>query len=284
MYLLKTALVTTSVLLLTGCASLINSASSRMADNLTLAMLNQADPETVRSGMPAYLLMIDGFIEGSPQNPDLLLTGSKLNASYTSAFVSDEDRARGMADKSLAYARTALCIEIEALCSSIDGRPAEFGRELAEISLSDLPMLYGFASAWANWIQVNQSDWVALAQLPKLAAMFEHCLQLDEGYDDGGAHIYLGVLNTQLPPIVGGKPEQGRVHFERAIEISTGKNLMIKVLMAENYARMVFDQELHDQLLQTVIDQPAESPGLTLINTLAKQQAKVLLAESAEFF
>jgi hypothetical protein len=220
MNLLKTVLVTTSVLLLAGCASLINSASSRVADNLTLAMLNQSDPETVRSGMPAYLLMVDGLIEGSPQNSDLLLAGSKLNASYTSAFVSDEDRARGMADKSFTYARTALCIEIEALCSVIDARPAEFGRELANTSLSDLPVLYGFATAWANWIQVNQSDWIALAQLPKLVAMFEHCLKLDERYDGGGAHIYLGVLNTQLPPSVGGRPEQGRVHFERAIEIN----------------------------------------------------------------
>ena len=284
MNILKTALVSASILFVTGCASLINSASSRMVDNLTLAMLNQSDPETVRSGMPAYLLMVDGFIEGSPQNSDLLLAGSKLNASYSSAFVTDEVRARRMADKSFAYARTALCIEIEVLCTAIDARPTEFGRELAETSLSDLPVLYGFATAWANWIQVNQSNWAALAQLPKLVAIFEHCLNLDEKYDDGGAHIYLGVLNTQLPPSVGGKPEQGRVHFERAIEISTGKNLMIKVLMAENYARMVFDQELHDRLLQAVIDQPAESPSLTLINTLAKQQAKVLLAESGEFF
>jgi len=82
----------------------------------------------------------------------------------------------------------------------------------------------------------------------------------------------------------GGKPEEGREHFERAIEISTGKNLMIKVLMAENYARMVFNQELHDQLLQSVLSESAESPGLTLINNLAKQQASILLAESSDFF
>jgi hypothetical protein len=54
--------------------------------------------------------------------------------------------------------------------------------------------------------------------------------------------------------------------------------------MAQHYARMVFDQELHDQLLQTVLSDPADFPGLKLVNTLAKQQASMLLAESSDFF
>ena len=51
---------------LTGCASIVSSATSKMADNITLAILNQDDPATVRDGAPAYLLMIDGLIEGEP--------------------------------------------------------------------------------------------------------------------------------------------------------------------------------------------------------------------------
>ena len=120
--------------------------------------------------------------------------------------------------------------------------------------------------------------------MPKLTALFEHCLKLDESFDDGGSHIYLGVLATQLPPSLGGKPEKGRAHFERANEISGGKNLMVNVLMAEHYARMVFDQDLHDKLLQTVLAKSADVPGLTLINTMAKQQASELLQESVDFF
>jgi hypothetical protein len=272
------------LLVLTGCASLMNSATSRMADNLTLAILNQTDLETVRAGAPAYLLMIDGLIEGSPDNTDLLLAGTRLYSSYTSAFIADEDRAKRLASKSFAYARTALCNEISSLCDATTARPDDFLDGLASTDAGDVPVLYGFATAWASWIQANRSDWNALAGLPKLTALFEQCVALDEQFDYGGAHIYLGVLSTQLPPSLGGKPEKGRIHFERAIEISAGKNLMIKVLMAENYARLVFDRELHDQLLQTVLSDPAESPGLTLINTLAKQQASILLAESSDFF
>ncbi|MDH3450588.1 MAG: TRAP transporter TatT component family protein, partial [Gammaproteobacteria bacterium] len=53
---------------LSGCASIVSSATSKMADNITLAILNQDDPATVRDGAPAYLLMIDGLIEGDPEN------------------------------------------------------------------------------------------------------------------------------------------------------------------------------------------------------------------------
>jgi hypothetical protein len=68
------------------------------------------------------------------------------------------------------------------------------------------------------------------------------------------------------------------------MEISAGHNLMISVLMAKNYARNVFDRELHDALLISVEAAPADYPGYTLINTLAKLEAEQLLAESEDFF
>jgi hypothetical protein len=55
-----------AILSLSGCASLISNAASDLSDNLSAAMLNQDDPETVRAGMPSYMLLMDSFVEGSP--------------------------------------------------------------------------------------------------------------------------------------------------------------------------------------------------------------------------
>ena len=269
---------------LTGCASLVSSATSGMADNISLAISNQDDPATVRDGAPAYLLMIDGLIEGDPKNQNLLLAGAKLYGSYTAAFIEDEPRAQRLASKSLSYARRALCIEDDEVCAAIDSKLDQFEASLAGTGESELKALYSFAAAWASWIQVNSSDWNAVADLSKVTALFERCLVIDEGYDGGGAHVYLGVIKSLLPAALGGKPELARAHFERAIEISAGHNLMISVLMAKNYARNVFDQELHDALLTSVEAAPADYPGYTLINTLAKLEAEQLLAESEDFF
>jgi hypothetical protein len=272
------------VSVLPGCASMISSATSGMADNISLAISNQDDPATVRDGAPAYLIMIDGLIEGDPQNRNLLLAGARLYGSYTAAFIEDELRAQRLASKSLSYARRALCIEDIEVCDAIDSKLDQFEASLAGTGKSELKALYSFAGAWASWIQVNASDWNAIADLSKVTALFERCLVIDEGYDGGGAHVYLGVIKSLLPAALGGKPELARAHFERAIEISVGHNLMISVLMAKNYARNVFDQELHDALLTSVEAAPADYPGYTLINTLAKLEAEQLLAESEDFF
>ncbi len=267
-----------------GCASLFNSASRKMADNLSVAIANQNDLPTVKAGAPAYLILIDSLIEGDPKNISLLLAGSRLYASYTSAFVDDENRAKRLADKSLYFAKTALCLDLPDVCNSLDAKPDEFQSVLTDIRKDQLPLLYAFASSWAGWVQVHSDDWIAIAQIPKLNALFYRSLELDDKYEQGGAHLYLGVLLSQIPPSLGGKPELGRKHFEKAQTLSNGKNLMVNVLFAENYARLIFNQELHDRLLKTVLSANTDEPGLTLINTLAQHRAKQLLDESDEFF
>lgn len=272
-------------LALGGCASLVSSATARMADNVTLAILNQDDPDTVRDGAPAYLIMIDGLIEGDPENVRLLLSGAKLYGSYTAAFlIDDEERAKRLAAKSLEYARRGLCAQDKAICAALDGRVDNLKLVLEGSNRSDLPALYEYAAAMSGWIRLNASDWNAIADVSRVTALFEQCLVLDETHDNGGAHVYLGVIKSFMPAALGGKPEQGREHFERAIEISSGQNLMIKVLMAEYYARNIFDRELHDALLTSVLGAEAVYPEFTLINKLAQLQAEKLLAGAEEFF
>ena len=272
------------LVMLSGCASMISSATSKMADNITLAIQNQNDLATVRDGAPAYLLMIDGLIEGDPENEDLLLAGSRLYGSYSSAFVDDEERAQRLASKSLGYARRALCLELEEVCLASAQKLNRFQDSIDATSVADIKIMYTYAVAWAGWVQVNSADWNAVADLAKVTTLFERCLQLDESYDRGGAHLYLGVIKSLVPAALGGKPEVARAHFERARSLSEGENLMVNVLMARHYARAVYDQELHDQLLTEVQMAKADYPGFTLINSLAKREADVLLAESPDFF
>jgi hypothetical protein len=270
--------------MLSACASMISSATQKMANNLSQAILNQNDMETVKAGAPAYLIMIDGLIEGDPENTAILISGSKLYASYVSAFVEDGKRAKRLAQKSYDYAHTALCIEMETLCNSLDKKPDDFQAVLKNINEKQQPLLYDFATSWATWVQVNSDDWNAIAQIPKLQALFERSIALNETYDYGNAHVYLGVLASQIPPSLGGKPEIARMHFEKAQAISEGKNLMVNVLYAEHYARLVFDQELHDKLLNEVISNQSDYKGLTLVNTLARHRASILLEQSNEYF
>jgi hypothetical protein len=91
-------------------------------------------------------------------------------------------------------------------------------------------------------------------------------------------------MESFLPPAMGGKPELAKKNFEQAIEISDGSNLMAKLLFAEKYARLVFDKQLHDQLLEEVINANVEINESTLINSIAQHKARLLLAQSDEYF
>jgi len=267
-----------------GCSSIMNSATNTMASNLSSAILNQNDPTTVRDGAPAYLLLIDSLIEGSPEDASKLLTGSKLNSAYASVFVQDQERAKLMASKALAYARRALCVHNEALCQAYDKPYEAFLSVLEKTTIDDIPYLHTLGAAWATWVKISNSNWSSIANLPKIKSIMQRIVSLQENYDHGSAHLYLGVLESQLPANLGGKPEEARQHFEQAIKLSDGKNLMVKVLYAQHYARLVYNRELHDQLLKGVLASEAEAPGFTLMNTLGKQQAKVLLDSANDYF
>ena len=258
---------------------------TQLPDNLSRAMLNQDDPEVVADGAPAYLLMLDALILTYPENERFLLAGAQLYGAYAGVFAQDEAQAQSMADKALEYARRALCEYDNDACDLVDGPADELKRGLTlHYDEDDVDMFYAYGAAWAGWIQANTSDWNAIAQVSKVKNLMEWVESYDEGYDNATVQVYLGVLTTQLPPSVGGKPEIGKAHFEKAIALSDGKHLMAKVLYAKQYARLMFEQELHDELLQQVIDADPYAEGLTLINRLAQRQANRLLAESADYF
>ncbi|MEN8178815.1 MAG: TRAP transporter TatT component family protein [Pseudomonadota bacterium] len=264
------------LLLLAGCVSL---STERLANNLSNAMLNQTDPEIVRAGAPAYLLLIDSLIEDSPNDPNLLLAGARLYGAYGGGLISDPVRQKGLALKTLDYASRGICINLPAICASKHLPHREFVTTLGTLSQSDLEGIYVFGASWLGWIQTNSDDWSAVAELSKAEAVLQKVVDLEPGFEHGRAQLYLGVIRSLIPPAVGGKPEVGREHFENAIKYSGGKDLIIKLEFARRYARLVFNRELHDQLLHEVIDADPVVPGLTLSNVLAQQQAKQLLAE-----
>ena len=65
---------------LSGCASLISSATSGFTDNLSASMLDQDDPETAKAALPTFMVTIDSLIRSNPDDPDLLSSGATLYA------------------------------------------------------------------------------------------------------------------------------------------------------------------------------------------------------------
>jgi hypothetical protein len=281
---MSTILAVASLIVTAGCSSIMSSATSNLADSLSNAVLDQNDPETVRQGAPAYLLLIDGLIADNPKNAELALAGANLYSSYAGVFVDEEARASRLAEKGRDYGWQALCRRDRRACGSWVAPYEEFERVIDAMDRRQVDVLFGSGAAWATWIQKNSGDWKAIADKARVDAMMQRVVALDGNYQGGAAYLYLGILATLLPEAMGGKPEVGREDFERVIELSDGRNLMAKVLLAESYARLVFDRELHDRLCQEVLDADPVAPGLTLSNTIAQETARALLESSEDYF
>ena len=267
-----------AVVALQGCSL------AHVDDNLPYGVLNNNDLQLVEDGLPTYLLMVDGLIENWPKSESLLSSGADLYGAYAGLFVKEPERARKLSIKALDYGFRAACAHDKDYCDLRSLSVPEFEALLEDANKGDVPVLFSLGGAWAGYIQQNTNDWNAVAELGRVEAIMERIVALDEHYQYGQAHMYLGVLNSILPASLGGNPELAKTHFEQAVQLADGKNLLAQVLYAEKYARLLFDRELHDSLLNEVLAADPDVHGLTLQNTYAPQQAEALLADADDYF
>lgn len=271
-------------LITSGCASLVSNAAAKFGDNLSGAILNQDDPELVRAGMPSYILLLDSFLQGEDDNPAMLSAAASMYASYGAVFADDEVRAMRLTRRARQYGLEAMCIAYADACGWREMPYDEFVASLSGVTAKDADLLYTYGFATLAYLRAHSSDWNTLAELPQAEALLNHYLDISGGAADPAAYTYLGVILTLRPPALGGKPEEARVHFEKAIELSNGKDLGVKVEYAKGYAKLLYERELHDQLVQDVLSGDAYADGYTLMNVLAKEEALRLQAEANDYF
>lgn len=269
---------------LASCATVVATAGSGMAGSLNSAIMNQDDPELVRDGAPAYLLMLDSFVEGAPDNVAALSAAAQLYAAYGVVFVDDPVRARKLTARGRAYGRRALCSAKESICGMWNESYEGFEIRLKEVTVKEIEALYTFSLSWIAYIQAHADDYAALAKLPHAQLALRRVQELDRRYEEGKIEHFLAVLDTIRPPALGGDFESGKKHFEQAMWASGGKDLSIKVDYARYYARTLYDRELHDKLLEEVLAADPVQPGFTLFNTLAQDDAQELLDSADDYF
>ena len=268
---------------LSGCASLVSSAASGFAGDLSTAILDQEDPELVREATPAYLLLLDSFAKDS-RDPDVLGAAAELYAAYGIVFVDDPERAQKLTSQARTYGRRSLCAADLNGCD-IDGLDFDsYAAAVANLAPSTAGALYSYSVGTLAYIQANSGDFVALADLPKAEVALQRLEGLESGDRLGDVYKYLGILNSLRSPALGGNPERGREYFEKALGITGDRDLSIRVEYARGYARLVYDRELHDQLLNEVLVGEVKQPGFTMFNSMAQEQAKDLLASADDYF
>jgi hypothetical protein len=259
--------------------------AATLVQDVAAAAAKQPDLRVVREGMPAYLLLMDGMVEGWPDNDRLLLAAAQAYASFASVVALEEAQPFGdvLVNRSKSYALRALAARglPDPASSPFDA----FDSAVRRMSRSDLPYAFWGGSCWAGWIAANRNSIEAIADLPRVEALMRRSLALDETYYYGGPHLFMGIWYASRPPVAGGSLERAEEHFRRALEIGQGKFLMTPVYYADVYCRKTMDRERFTATLQAVLAAPADAvPELTLQNTVAQRKAQALLDHADDYF
>ncbi|MGB5333747.1 MAG: TRAP transporter TatT component family protein [Woeseiaceae bacterium] len=283
-YVLKAVLLLISSATLSGCTILVSSAATGLADNLSDAILNQDDPELVRAGAPSYLLLLDSFVAGSPDDPDILAAAATLYATYGAVFANEGVRASRLTTRARRYALKAMCESYSPACGWPDATYDEFVATLGGIRPKKAEFLFTYGFASLAFLRAHSSDMNSIAELPKIEALLLHYLDISGDAVNSSAYTYMGILLTLRPPAAGGQPEKAREYFEKAIALTDGKDLGAKVEFARSYSKMLYEREMHDRLLNEVMAADPYQDGFTLGNVLAQEDAALLLAEADDYF
>ncbi|MFZ1083110.1 MAG: TRAP transporter TatT component family protein [Candidatus Kryptoniota bacterium] len=275
------------ILTLQGCITQLTiGATSGIIDGGFQAMNRETDLQIAAQAIPSDLKLLDGLILKAPDNEDLLLLGAQGYTSYALGFVEDSSKTRA----SLFYLRARdyglrILFKNDDFKKSFDGDVADFKKALDEFGKDDVPAIFWVANAWASYINMNLDNVEVLADLPKVEAMMDFVLKYDDSYFYGGAHLFFGTIQASLPAMFGGDTASARVHFDKAIQISNGKFLMISYFYAKTYAVMTQNKELFEATLHKVIDAPENLlPEQNLANEIAKSKAEELLKHESDFF
>jgi len=277
-------------ILLSGCGVTKKLPARMMSstfEGLGTAIARQPDVRMVEDALPAYLLLMDGLLISAPDDPALLRAAASSYSSYASAFVPEEEPERlvHLYTQAREYSLRLLDQVHPDVAAALRGPSRTFDTVLPSIRKADVPDLFLAGSCLAGWITANTDSMAAIAEQPKVVALMERILELDEAHFYGGPHLFFGIYHGVKPAAVGGKPEMAKEHFERALSFSGDRFLLTRVLYAQYYARQVFDQELYETLLAQVLDAPVEDyPESRLMNEVARVKARSLLEMTEEFF
>lgn len=272
------------LLAMAGCSAIVERQTDQLADDLESAIRQYDDPATVADALPAYLLLLEARLQSNPDDAGLHLTTARLTGTYAALFGQGEASARRLTARALAHARSGACLRSQVLCELHELPFERFERRIGELGADQLPAAYLLATSWVGWIDSHSDDYAALADLPRAQALLDWVVETAPEHDDGAAWLYLAVLHSQRPPAAGGRPDLARRYFERAREVSRGRNLLVEVMLADHYARLLFDRELFVSTLEGVLESEVAAPDYRLVNAVARQRASELLNQTERIF
>ena len=251
-----------------------------------LAMQEERDPALAEKAIPANLKMLEGLLKQDPDNTWILENLAEGFCGYAYSFLEDTEpgRASSLYERGKDYALRATIIRTgreKWQDLSLD----EWSLALNNVEVAHQPALFWLGQCWGGWLMQNLDSVEAFADIPRVEGLMKKVHELDPAFHHAGPNLFLGVFYGGRSRMLGGNPEKSRHHFEKALDLTEKKFLLVRLLFAKTYAVHNQNRELFESQLQAVVNAPPDLfPEQRLANEVARKKAAQLLDQIDELF
>ena len=283
-----------------GCAGIIGSAITSGEGGGFGA---QDDIEFVGEAVPFGLMLIETLLADDPEHEGLLLAATSGFTQYAVAFVvreaerQDEKdparatelraRAKRLLKRARLYGLRGLEEEYTGFAAGIAGTPAERAELLDRVDdpPDDVPLLYWTAAAWFSQISLSKDDLRVVGDQPVAEALMAKALALDPDWGDGAIHEFYVTYDTARGEATGGSRKRAQEHLDRVVALTGGRKIGVYVTWAENVCVQDQDKKcFHEQLDRALAFDADSAPEHRLVNLIAQEKARRLLAAKGDLF
>lgn len=256
------------------------------------------DPELIKGAMPFSLKLMETVLREDPKNTEILVSLCKGFSQYAYGFVlqdaeeiEDKDRTAAQAGKARAvklflrgrnYGLRYIEQKHPTFTTDLKADPKKAVQALTK---ADVPVIFWTAVGWAGAISVSK-DMFMLPELPRIEALINRALELDETYDNGAIHGFLMSYEMSRPFAQTGKAAAlAKSHYERALALNGGKLAGLHVAYAESAMVMTKNRAEFERLLNLALKIDAnEAPENRIINLIFQRRARFLLSKINRLF
>jgi hypothetical protein len=309
------------VLLLAGCSSLAKRGlemSTPLLYQSSLSVQKDHDYKTIEAALPGNVKMVEGLLEISPENNDLLVTVIKSYAAQAYAFDEtkfldekfrdvDEGQARKNAminySKAIRYGQQFFKlhgIELEHLQKKIN-EEHEVERILSwkfQETIRDLEGVMFFAQSLGGMINLNRDRIDYLSYLPLVKKMFDWVCEKKPEINFGACHIFNGQYFAGRPAMLGGDPVLGEKYLVEGME-KYPTNWLIEETYLEHFLipmelkdkaeatwnkLLEKEKELEAKMIWSPAEVTAEQSQVNFYQSLAIERFKVLKKHKKKIF
>ncbi|MDQ3337963.1 MAG: TRAP transporter TatT component family protein [Myxococcota bacterium] len=279
------------------------------------AIQMESDYELAKQAIPGALKTVENFWINSPSNPQLLALLTEGYCQYGTAFVEDDwevakfkkdleaieyhnERSTKIFTRCLNYALRGLgerwkkeifeAPDTVALLVKETGKNKRFEMMFAGLALGSLINHNLTRIEMLGYLDTVKKILTRVVEIDGAAP--KTCAAPPAACPASTAHLVMpyvafGMLATGSGKAMGGDPEMGRANFQKALDMTGGRFLLARTLMAYRVGLANNDRKFfHDQLKQVLETPPSVWPEQRLANEVAHRKARRYLAKEKELF